>query len=67
MAAMAKAIRLVPAAPASRLALGTELVRQGQPDLARKLLYPVLFGPYESPERNAARTMLAAPGPVLAP
>lgn len=67
MAAMAKAIRLVPAAPASRLALGTELVRQGQPDLARKLLYPVLFGPYESPERNAARTMFAAPDPVLAP
>lgn len=67
MAAMAKAIRLVPAAPASRLALGTELIRQGQPDLARKLLYPVLFGPYESPERNAARTMFAAPDPVLAP
>lgn len=61
MAAMAKAIRLVPAAPASRLALGTELVRQGQPDLARRLLYPVLFGPYESPERKAARAMLSAP------
>lgn len=67
MAAMAKAIRLVPAAPGSRLALGTELVRQGQPDLARRLLYPVLFGPYESPERKAARAMLAAPAAALAP
>jgi hypothetical protein len=61
MAAMAKAIRLVPAAPASRLALGAELVRQGQPDLARKLLYPVLFGPYDSPERKAAEAMFATP------
>ena len=62
MSAMAKAIRLVPAAPAPRLALAAELVRQGQPDLARKLLHPVLFGPYDSPERHAAEAMFAAPG-----
>lgn len=59
MSAMAKAIRLVPAAPGSRLALGAELVRQGQSGLARKLLYPVLFGPYDSPERKAAEAMFA--------
>ena len=62
MRAMAKAIRLVPVAPGSRLALGAELVRQGQPELARKLLYPVLFGPYDSPERQAAEAMFAASG-----
>ncbi len=67
MAAMAKAIRLVPAAPAPRLALGTELVRQGQPDLARRLLSPVLFGPYDSPERKVAEAMFAAPGAVSSP
>lgn len=67
MSAMAKAIRLVPAAPGSRLALGAELVRQGQPDLARKLLYPVLFGPYDSPERKAAQAMFAVPGAASTP
>ena len=67
MSAMAKAIRLVPAAPGSRLALGAELVRQGQPDLARKLLSPVLFGPYDSPERKAAEAMFAAPSASSTP
>ena len=38
MSAMASVIRLVPAAPAPRLALGAELVKQGHTDLARKLL-----------------------------
>lgn len=66
MSAMASAIRLVPAAPAPRLALGAELVRQGHTDLARKLLHPVLFGPYDSPERQAAEAMFTVPG-VAAP
>jgi tetratricopeptide (TPR) repeat protein len=62
MAGMAKVVRMVPAAPAPRLSLGAELIRRGQPDLARKLLYPVLFGPYDSPERKQAEAMLAAQG-----
>jgi tetratricopeptide (TPR) repeat protein len=64
MAGMAKVVRLVPAAPGPRLALGKELIRQGQPDLARKLLSPVLFGPYDSPERKAAAELFALPGEV---
>lgn len=62
MAGMAKVVRMVPAAPGPRLSLGAELIRRGQPDLARKLLYPVLFGPYDSPERKQAEAMLAAYG-----
>ena len=67
MAAMAKAIRLVPAAPGLRLSLGAELTRRGEPDLARKLLSPVLFGPYDSPERKQAEAMLAAHGAMSPP
>lgn len=62
MAGMALVVRMVPAAPGPRLSLGAELVRRGQPDLARKLLYPVLFGPYDSPERKQAAALLAAYG-----
>jgi hypothetical protein len=62
MAGMAQVVRMVPAAPGPRLSLGTELIRRGEPDLARKLLYPVLFGPYDSPERKQAEAMLAASG-----
>ena len=67
MSAMASVIRLVPAAPAPRLALGAELVKQGHTDLARKLLQPVLFGPYDSPERKAAEALFAAPGVTPTP
>lgn len=62
MAGMALVIRMVPAAPGPRLSLGAELFRRGQPELARRLLYPVLFGPYDSPERKQAEALLAAYG-----
>jgi hypothetical protein len=62
MAGMAQVVRMVPAAPGPRLSLGAELIRRGQPDLARKLLYPVLFGPYDSPERKQAEALLATYG-----
>lgn len=60
MLGMAKVIRRVPAAPAPRLYLAEELVRQGKGDLARKLLSPILYGPYESPEKAAATSLFAA-------
>ena len=60
MAGMARVLRMVPAAPGPRLELAVELIRRGQPDLARKLLAPVLFGPYESPERAQAEGLFAA-------
>ncbi|HKX89265.1 MAG TPA: hypothetical protein VJM13_08655 [Sphingopyxis sp.] len=60
MAGMAKVVRMVPAAPGPRLSLGAELIRRGEPGLARKLLYPVLYGPYETPERARAESLFAA-------
>jgi len=69
MLGMAQVIRRVPAAPAPRLYLAEELVRQGKGDLARKLLSPVLYGPYDSPEHAAAASLFAStanaphPGP----
>jgi len=60
MAGMARVIQNVPAAPGPRLYLGEELVRQGQPVLARKVLNPVLYGGYDSPERMAAERLFAA-------
>jgi len=59
---MARVIRMVPAAPAPRLYLGEELVRQGKPDLARRILYTVLLGPYDSPERSAAQALFSQAG-----
>lgn len=67
MAGMAQVVRMVPAAPGPRLSLGAELIRRGQPDLARKLLSPVLFGPYDTPERKQAQALLAAYGAALTP
>jgi hypothetical protein len=54
MRAMTTAIRGVPAAPGPRLYLAQELVRQGQPDLARRILQPVLYGGYDTPEKTVA-------------
>ena len=66
MMGMAEVIRRVPAAPAPRLYLAEELVRQGKPDLARGLLLTVLQGPYDSPERKAAETLFAPGSSKLA-
>ena len=60
MAGMANVVRMVPAAPGPRLTLGAELIRRGEPGLARKLLYPVLYGPYETPEKALAESLFAA-------
>jgi hypothetical protein len=62
MAGMALVVRNIPAAPAPRLYLGEELVRQGQADLARRLLNPVLYGGYDSPERKAAERLFQSGG-----
>ena len=62
MLGMARVARAVPAAPGPRLYLGEELVRQGEADAARRILYPVLYGAYDSPEKTAATALFAAGG-----
>lgn len=62
MQGMAIAIRRVPAAPAPRLYLAEELVRQGQADLAQRLLYTVIHGGYDSPEKRTAEALFAQGG-----
>ena len=59
MAGLAKVAASVPAAPAPRLLLGEELVRQRKFELARRLLASVLYGPYDSPEKRAARALFS--------
>jgi hypothetical protein len=54
MMGMARVVRAVPAAPAPRLYLAEELLRQGKPDVARRVAYTVLYGPYDSPEKSVA-------------
>ncbi|MBN8816597.1 MAG: hypothetical protein J0J06_14265 [Sphingomonas sp.] len=54
MAGMAGVVRLVPAAPAPRLYLAEELLRQQQADAARRLIRIVIDGAYDSPERTVA-------------
>ena len=61
---LATVIRGAPAAPGLRLLLSRELVRQGQADLARRVLIPVLYGAYESPEKTAAQQLFAATGAI---
>ena len=62
MRGMAKVIRSVPAAPAPRLYLAEELLRQGKTDVARRVAYTVLYGPYDSPEKTVAATLFASAG-----
>jgi hypothetical protein len=62
MLGMTEVIRRVPAAPAPRLYLGEELARQGNGELARRVLHTVLYGPYDSPEKQAAAAMFASAG-----
>lgn len=59
MAGLAKVVASVPAAPTPRLLLGEELVRQSKVDLAQRLLNSVLHGPYDSPEKRAARALFS--------
>ena len=57
---LAKAVAVVPSAPAPRVLLGEALVTRRQPKEARKALLPVANGAYESPERAKARALLEA-------
>jgi len=57
-----KAVGEVPSAPASRLKLATALADRGQTDIARMVIMPVAAGPYDSPERPAARALISRTG-----
>ena len=59
IAGLAAVIQAVPAAPAPRLYLGRELLRHGNADLARRVLNPVAYGAYDTPEKTAAIALLA--------
>lgn len=60
MLGMARVVQRVPAAPAPRLYLAEELLRQGKADMARRVAYTVLNGPYDSPEKTIAATLFPA-------
>jgi hypothetical protein len=62
MRGLALAIRAVPAAPAPRLYMAQELVRQNHADLARQVVYPLLYGADETPEKRAAQALFSQPG-----
>jgi hypothetical protein len=57
-----KAVGEVPSAPASRLKFATALADRGQTDIARMVIMPVAAGPYDSPERPAARALVSRTG-----
>jgi hypothetical protein len=56
---LTKALTAVPNAPATRLALGTELAKRDAGPVARGTLLPVARGGYDSPERTKAEAVLA--------
>ncbi|WP_428683230.1 hypothetical protein [Sphingopyxis sp.] len=60
MAGLARIAARAPAAPGPRLLMGGELLREGKADLAQRLLRPVLYGAYDSPEKTAARALFPA-------
>jgi hypothetical protein len=57
MRGLAIAIRAVPAAPAPRLYMAQELVRQNHADLARQVVWPLLYGADDTPEKRAAQAL----------
>ncbi|MBB4840035.1 hypothetical protein HNP52_003127 [Sphingomonas kyeonggiensis] len=57
MRGLAVAIRAVPAAPAPRLYMAQELVRQNHADLARQVVWPLLYGADDTPEKRAAQAL----------
>jgi len=59
MLGMVQVIRAVPAAPAPRLYLAEELLRQGKGDVAQRVAHMVLHSPYDSPEKTAAAALFA--------
>ena len=55
---LTKAVQEVPAAPRSRLDLATALTDRGHADVAKLVIMPVAAGPYDSPEKPAALSLL---------
>lgn len=64
MRGLALAIRAVPSAPAPRIYMAQELVRQNHADLARQIVYPLLFGADDTPEKRAAQALFVASQPA---
>lgn len=64
MLGMATVVRDVPAAPAPRLYLARELLRQGRSDLARNMVHNLIYGPYDAPQREAAAALFPPGAPV---
>lgn len=62
MRGLALAIRAVPAAPAPRLYMAQELIRQNHADLARQVVYPLLYGADDTPEKRAAQALFTGNG-----
>jgi len=66
-----RAMEEVPNAPETRLTLATALIKRGQYDVARPVILPVAAGPYDTPEKPAAKALLArldsAPGTSAQP
>ena len=54
-----RALEEVPNAPETRLTLANALVKRGQYDAARPVILPVAAGPYDTPEKPAAKALLA--------
>jgi len=54
-----KAMEEVPAAPETRLTLAAALAKRGDYDVARPVIMPVAAGPYDTPEKPAAKALLA--------
>jgi hypothetical protein len=55
---MMRVIQAVPNAPEPRLLLAEELVRQSRFAAAKLILFPLVNGPWDSPERQRARAMM---------
>lgn len=58
VAGLMKVVDSVPAAPAPRLMLGSNLARLGDTDGAKRMLRPIAIGAYDSPEKPAAEAIL---------
>ena len=54
-----KAMEEVPAAPETRLMLAAALAKRGDYDVARPVIMPVAAGAYDTPEKPAAKALLA--------
>jgi hypothetical protein len=58
--ALAKALDAVPAAPTTRLMLGTALVARPDPIDARRILLPLAHGAFDPPEKPKAQELLTS-------